>query len=196
MAPVGDVVSVGISIYKGDYGTAAVSAVALLPGLDLLKGRNVAEGAPGVLRATGSHGIALGGNWQGSLEALNPGDDLVYVLRDLDNGELLKVGKSTVEKAGGRFGPYARAGARTGRNLGLDVLTFKAESFTAEAIEAEIRSTLESQGHRLPWDNTAARLGRPGPGVPGASIPARLRSTVQWNYTLETLVPRNWNFGG
>ncbi|MBL8953679.1 MAG: hypothetical protein JNK82_23090, partial [Myxococcaceae bacterium] len=119
------------------------------------------------------------------------GDDVIYVLRDTNSGELLKVGKSEVQTMGERFKPYVRAGERTERELAVDVFTVKSEGRTAESIEKEVRAHLEGQGHKLPWDNTGNRLGRPGPGVPGAPIPRALRDKYEWEYSTETLIEKS-----
>ncbi|MEJ2590093.1 MAG: RHS repeat-associated core domain-containing protein [Candidatus Thiodiazotropha sp.] len=144
---------------------------------------------PDILPSTGCQTVDLRGNWRATRFA-NQGDSLVYILRDADTGELLKVGKTSVSKFNGRFAQYDKAAKKTGRNLEADVFSFKADNFTAESIEKEIRDNFVAERHRLPWDNTNQRLGREGPGTPGASIPRRLRRKNMWDYKAETLVPR------
>ena len=147
------------------------------------------SGIPDILIGTDIQNIQFSGKWQ-TTKFANDADSIVYVLRDAKTGELLKVGKSGVNKFIGRFSPYAKAGQRTGRTLELDAISFKKGDFSAEAVEKQIRENLRRNGHRLPWDNTGGRLGRQGPGVPGASLPRRLRSKYKWDYGLETLVPK------
>ncbi len=131
--------------------------------------------------------LELAGDWQ-SFKFATTDDHLVYILRDTQSGELLKVGSTITDLE--RFKPYARAGRRTGRDLSVDFMSFEESGFKAETVEAQIRQYMEGQGHALPWDNTSARLGRPGPGVPGAPIPKRLRNDLKWDYDQETLVPK------
>ncbi|RKH44583.1 hypothetical protein D7X12_10075 [Corallococcus sicarius] len=107
------------------------------------------------------------GDWR-STQWQEGQEGVLYVLRDKKSGELLKVGKTEIATWEGRFEPYARAARRTGRELELDTWTVpKDSSRSIEYLEAQVRAQLEGQGHRLPWDNTGGRLGRPGPGVPG-----------------------------
>ena len=92
---------------------------------------------------------------------------VVYVLRDIATGEVLKVGKTTVSSLEGRFGEYVSAGNKWGRKLAADVYTLrKRPGRTVQVFEKEIRAGLENMGHRLPWDNTDGRLGRKGKGIP------------------------------
>jgi hypothetical protein len=141
-------------------------------------------------QGTGMQTLSLRGGWR-SAKFGDEADGIVYVLRDAQTSELLKVGKSEVSTFTGRFAVYQKAGQRTMRNLEVDTITVrKGSGQTMEALEAEVRSTLLDQGHRLRWDNTGSRLGRTGPGVPGASIPRRMRDDFRWNYGTESLEPR------
>ena len=92
-----------------------------------------------------------------------------------------------------RFDVYERAGVRTGRNLEIEAFAFDSEGFTPQTLEKAVRQYLIDKGHDLPWDNTpyegTGRLGRPGPGVPGAPIPRRIRNQVEWDTANEELVP-------
>ena len=89
---------------------------------------------------------------------------LVYVLRDVGTGEVLKVGQTVASKFIGRFEKYVTAGVRNGRKLAVDVIE-TSESMRGQ-VEGEIRRTMGSSPRSLPWDNTGRRLGRPGPRVP------------------------------
>jgi hypothetical protein len=88
---------------------------------------------------------------------------LVYVLRDTDTGELLKVGKT---ETGRRFLKrcifYIGAAKRNKRNLTLDVFQTNQPIY----VEKILRTYLEGLGFALPWDNWNNRLNRPGQGVP------------------------------
>jgi hypothetical protein len=87
---------------------------------------------------------------------------LVYILRDGKTGELLKVGQTTRSRFIGRFEKYVSAGNRTNRSLVLDVFE---TAKNRGRIEIEVRKYLGGM-FNLPWDNTAGRLGRSGPGIP------------------------------
>jgi hypothetical protein len=102
---------------------------------------------------------------------LKPGQDALYVLRDSE-GVVLKVGKTSESGAKGRFAVYTRAGKLTNKELQLEVYPLKASDRTAESFEKALRTEMESQGHRMPWDNTNARLGRSGFGTPGEGLRA------------------------
>ncbi len=132
-------------------------------------------------------------NWRDTKFA-SGNDSLVYVLRDVDTGELLKVGTSKVSTFLGRFGPYENAQAFTGRNLAADIFAFDGTEIGATAVESQVRNTLISQGQSLPWDNTrlpgaggVPRLGRPGPGVPGTT-PSRTLRNQGWHWEGENFL--------
>src|SRR4029079_9535450 len=100
---------------------------------------------------------------------------IVYVLRDAQTGELLKVGKTEIENFISRFRVYEKAAQDTRRHLVGDAWTVaKDAGRTIETVESDIRANLAAQGHSLPWDNTGKRLGRTGPGVPGTRLGSRL----------------------
>jgi hypothetical protein len=111
-------------------------------------------------------------SWRKTLDFEGGQTQIVYVLRDATTGELLKVGKTTVDDIAGRFGEYVAAGNKWSRKLAADVWTLRARSKkNVEVFEAQIRAGLEKSGARLPWDNTRVpekgpRLGRPGQGIP------------------------------
>lgn len=107
---------------------------------------------------------------------------IVYILKDSDSGELLKVGKTEVENFDSRFRTYAKAGRLTDRNLSVDCLTIdRVDEYKPEAVEKQARAALEKMGHKLPWDNTENRLGRPGPGVPFVRPGKSARVTHKWD---------------
>ncbi|MDR6546259.1 RHS repeat-associated protein [Chryseobacterium rhizosphaerae] len=107
---------------------------------------------------------------------------IVYILKDADTGEFLKIGKSEVGTFKGRFEKYATAGNKTGRNLSLDVFTVdKTALSSVESIEKSMREGLEKMGYSLPWDNTLNRLGRSGPGTPFTRLNKKLRATHEWD---------------
>ena len=136
-----------------------------------------------------SHTLDLEGEWRATKFASGQ-KGIVYVLRDADTGEFLKVGKSEVDTFVGRFEKYQTAGTKNGRHLVLDVFTVdKSSTRTVQSIEGEIRSNMIKEGHALPWDNTDQRLGRPGPGVPGTRLGRGLRDSYEWQG--EDLVPKS-----
>jgi hypothetical protein len=116
------------------------------------------------------------GKWQGTTFD-NPDDGIVYILRDKETGEILKVGKSevrTIETS--RFEKYEGAAGKTQRELEMEIYTVpKEEGVTFQQSEKDLRTKLEQEGHDMPWDQTDQRLGREGPGVPGSPLPRRLR---------------------
>ena len=162
-----------------------VSIGGLDPGMVRIVRRNA--GIPQVLRSAEMKTLDLAGDWRATkFEGGQEG--LMYVLRDMDSSEALKVGKTEVENFIDRFRHYENAGDLTGRHLALDVFSIdKVSEYSLEAIEKQFRAHFESMGHSLPWDNTSNRLGRPGPGVPGAQIPRRLR-VLGYHWLGESLV--------
>jgi hypothetical protein len=103
---------------------------------------------------------------------LNAGEEAVYILRDATTGAVLKVG--LVEAGGTRFSKYLTAANNLGRPLSLDIAVVTPHpGRTLVDVEGHLRSTLESEGHALPWDNESprrgspeGRLGRGGQGTP------------------------------
>jgi hypothetical protein len=114
-------------------------------------------------------------------------DSIVYILRDADTGQALKVGKSEVSNFEERFDDYVSAQKFTSRNLKVETIAFDSTKVTPEKVESQIRSHLVDQGEKLPWDNTKQRLGRPGPGVPGTRGSKMLRSEG-WGWNGEDYV--------
>lgn len=119
--------------------------------------------------------IDLSGDWRST--TFPPGQDgIVYVLRDKETGAAMKVGQTKVGTFKGRFAKYVTAANRQKRELVLDVFMLPTEGTkTLTALEAEVRRGVGVIAGPLPWDNTDNRLGRPGPGVPGARVPRALR---------------------
>lgn len=117
-------------------------------------------------------------------------DGVVYILRDADTGQILKVGKTEANNLTGRFGSYQTAADRlkAGMNVTVEVIPLQPGA-NATKVETSVRARLEAAGEALPWDNTGNRLGRPGPGSPFASIPRELRDHWQWDAT-GRLVPK------
>ena len=103
-------------------------------------------------------------------------DGILYLLRDSDTGRILKIGKTEADTFLGRFQKYEAASRYSGLKLEAEIFDVKKTgSFTTETAERALRSFHELMGETLPWDNTASRLGRPGPGVPGTHLPRPLR---------------------
>lgn len=114
-------------------------------------------------------------------------DSIVYILRDADTGQAMKVGKSEVSNFEERFDDYVSAQKVTGRNLKVETIAFDSTKVTPEKVESQIRNHLEKQQEELPWDNTKQRLGRPGPGVPGGQGSKKLQSEG-WHWSGENYV--------
>jgi hypothetical protein len=137
--------------------------------------------------------LDLTGKWK-ETKFLSQQKGVVYILRDKATGEIMKVGKT---EPGGkllrRFEKYDVAGRKLKRDLEVEAFTVpKTAGRSVETFEKELRSTLEAQGHKLPWDNTQQRLSkpglpRPGPGVPTSAIPSRLRKEG-WQWVKEKFV--------
>jgi len=104
----------------------------------------------------------------GDASILAEGQQCIYVLRASD-GTVLKVGKSSAGNAKQRFGKYQSASELVPGGLKLEITALKQglSARDASALEGQLRSKLEAEGHIMPWDSTAGRLDRPGPGVPG-----------------------------
>ncbi|MBL8350562.1 MAG: DUF4157 domain-containing protein [Burkholderiaceae bacterium] len=135
---------------------------------------------------------------------LRNGMDAIYVLRDVDTGAILKVGKTVGgRRAARRFETYRRAADDLGLNLRLEVTPVaKTRGVKVEATESALRARLEGEGHVMPWDNSPehgpirpaggampgpgaptlrqGRLGRAGPGTPGDARRAALRASHEW----------------
>ncbi|WP_437652716.1 DUF6531 domain-containing protein [Sorangium sp. So ce1182] len=132
--------------------------------------------------------LDLTGDWRKVTFSSNQ-QGIVYVLRDANTSELLKVGKTEMSTYTGRFEKYVTAGNKTNRALVLDAFTLpKTSTMTIESVEKQIRNHIESIGHKLPWDNTRQRLGYEGPGVPHTRLNRKLRQTHEW--VGERLVPK------
>jgi len=136
---------------------------------------NCGSSMPTILPSSQMRTIELKKGWRRTTFN-NPQEDIIYILKDLDTNQLLKVGKTTAGKFPGRWSPYAAAQKHTSRRLGLDVFTIsKGTNYTAEAVEKQVREHMtQTLGYKLPWDNTGGRLGK-GPGVPG------VRGDKQWS---------------
>jgi hypothetical protein len=119
--------------------------------------------------------------WRKSAVFQGGQSQVVYVLNDATTGEILKVGKTTVDSMTGRFGQYVTAGNKWGRKLTVDVYTMrKRPGRTVQVFEKEMRAGLEKMGHRLPWDNTDGRLGREGGGIPEPKPLSESSAELKW----------------
>lgn len=104
------------------------------------------------------------------------GTPILYSLRDLNTGAIVKVGKTFAgSSAGDRFTLYQGAAQELGLRLGLEVTPVTGRGLRADVTDLEIalRGRLEQAGQILPWDYTpvagsggAGRLGRRGRGTP------------------------------
>jgi hypothetical protein len=102
---------------------------------------------------------------------LDPDADVLYVLRDVETGAVLKVGKTTGGSTVDRFATYERAGRRLGRDLQIEVATIATpRGRTPQEFESALRAQLEGEGQIMPWDNSGNRLSREGQGTPYAPL--------------------------
>lgn len=110
--------------------------------------------------------LDLAGNSVGFTKRTYPkGKGYVYVLRDKNTGEVLKVGKTT----GGvniyeRFNKYRRKSQEYGYKVEADFWEV-GSSRNALDLEGRIRTQMKATGHRLPWDKIA-NPGRNDLGLP------------------------------
>jgi hypothetical protein len=107
---------------------------------------------------------------------LKPNQDALYIVRD-SKGEVLKVGKTSDLGVKGRFSVYRRGGKIDGRTVEIEVYPLEIQprpltksAKTAEYYEAKLRSAMEADGHKMPWDNTNQRRGHEGFGTPGEGV--------------------------
>ncbi|MBC9909424.1 RHS repeat-associated core domain-containing protein [Chitinophaga varians] len=139
------------------------------------------DGLDGLITSENLKTLDLTGDWR-SVGFDGNQEGMLYILKDADTGEYLKVGKTEANTMVGRFSKYQTAGKKTKRNLVLDVLTIdKSNAHSIEAVEKQVRAYLSDLGHKLPWDNTLGRLGRPGPGVPFTRLNKKLRQEYKWD---------------
>jgi hypothetical protein len=166
---------------------------------------DLAAHLPAGVRAAGpQESLPIGPGWANEVARLGLGDKpVLYVLRDVATGEILKVGLS--DDLGGRLGPYQTATLPkySGRRVAIDVLRVELDpNVPLRRAEGQVRTRVEGSlsavhGRRqttlpdgrtvavddqgrivLPWDNTDRRLGYAGPGTPGTSMPRD--STWRW----------------
>jgi hypothetical protein len=119
---------------------------------------------------------------------------VLYVLRDVDTGAVMKVGQTTMGSGSdARFSRYDSAGSELGITLELEVnpvTDLKGQKI--ETPEGRLRAALEDQGHIMPWDYTephryrdvrglgrGGRLGREGPGTPFEPLPGSSSSRLR-----------------
>lgn len=107
---------------------------------------------------------------------LKPGQDALYIVKDSE-GTVLKVGKTSDLGAKGRFSVYKRGGKLTNKTIEIEVYPLEVQprplsrtAKNAEFYESKLRSSMESDGHTMPWDNTKQRLGYEGFGTPGEGV--------------------------
>ncbi len=116
---------------------------------------------------------------------------VLYVVRDRNTGELLKVGETTTgSQLKARFDRYSLAGRRLDTELEIEVRPVVVpKGQGVRTYEQQLREQVDwGESGRLPWDNTVVeglgpRLGRPGPGTPFEPLPggSRLRKEG-WTY--------------
>jgi RHS repeat-associated protein len=108
---------------------------------------------------------------------------VVYILRDLETGVILKVGKTSgLINIVRRFQWYSRHSQRVGYRIEA-VFREVGTGRQALNLEAQIRDQLLSEGHLLPWDAVAHT--RPdGSFAPGFGLPWERSNVVRWFYNV------------
>ena len=90
---------------------------------------------------------------------------IVYVVRDMDSGEFLKVGQTDTFRT--RFGEYATTARKEGRRIAIDM--FEVDKHIAQkldpTLESQMQKSLFDKGHPLPWDQSVS-LRKPRRGKP------------------------------
>jgi len=124
------------------------------------------SGSGNIVVSRGGHVLDLAGTtWR---QAAFEDGGLVYLLRDANTEQILKVGQTTPQTFTGRFKAYVSASQKTGRVLEVEVFEVPAEM--RGLIEGQFRQHLGATPGGLPWDNTGGRLGRTGQGIPPGPV--------------------------
>ncbi|HBE58963.1 MAG TPA: hypothetical protein DEG17_21045 [Cyanobacteria bacterium UBA11149] len=80
-----------------------------------------------------------------------------------------------------RFADYVTAQGHTGRKLEIETyLVPTSQKIPLKTFETHLRQKLISEGHKLPWDNTGARLGYQGKGIPSFLTPEQKKQGHYW----------------
>lgn len=140
--------------------------------------------------------VVIDDDWDSKLGGLNKkGKQLIYALRDLTTGEILKVGWTRGENLEDRIEKYDLAGSKSysDRSLAIDIIEVKPPrgAKAPSTIEAPLREQIipdlqaeapagTKPNEVLRWDNTDQRLGRPGPGIPGVRDKAMRKAGMWW----------------
>lgn len=113
-------------------------------------------------------------NWRTQISGLSKDGDYLYVVRDAETGEVLKVGStSDLERRLGDYRTANNASELHGGKVTVDIVEVKKPAgATLESGEIGMRDGVatdakaEAAGDKsMPWDKTAS--GEAGPGVPG-----------------------------
>lgn len=126
--------------------------------------------------------------WRRSMADSMPPGEYVYVVRDLDTGGILKVGKTShapgSQALDRRMSLYRNAAEMTGRNVQVELHRINPGGRTTETFEGLIRRQLyqdspgEGAARGFEWDSVVPHnRGRVGPGTPG-EVPTG-RQTVE-----------------
>ncbi len=115
-------------------------------------------------------------NWRGALKSIDDSGGVVYLLKDKNTGQILKVGKSKKGNLPGRFEKYKTAQNNTGANLEIEVYPVPKDK-NLTFMETTLRDRMLKEGKTLPWDNTGNRLGTEGPGVPKNKVELKSRKS-------------------
>ncbi len=134
--------------------------------------------------------------WRQQLKGFNPRDkQYLYAVRNAETGEVLKVGET--ESLSKRLADYRTASltsAEHGGNVVVDVVEVKVpEGGSLTEAEASMRKDVledarganklpqAEESEVLPWDNSSNRLGRGGPGTPGADSYDLKTKGLKWD---------------
>jgi hypothetical protein len=125
-------------------------------------------------------------SWTRAFKDAKSDDGIIYLARDRETGEILKVGKTEVSTWRNSMPRYVTASqpGRSGVHVELEAYLIPNRPGSFEEVEKQVRKSLLEKGERLRWDQGSPGqylLGRPGRGVPGSVLPKKWRKArLRW----------------